>query len=212
MFQCKHGCQPNFVADANGHIHLVSQPENSNRVEQKAQCTEGLRTCCVACYQPRDTKTDLSVVTNKCCRYMFPISFAVFNLVYWLAFSTWKIKSIWCRLGGRSAELEVSWTSLRYFNLWGRKSCIVCEALDITRKADGLRICCALKSTPTHVVFEIYFDLVTRGTPQSILLSVKLMNFSSKLAWNVMNYTNWSMILLLWCPLLSVALPSSTTS
>lgn len=88
VFQCKHGCQPNFVADANGHIHLVSQPENSNRVEQKAQCTEGLRTCCVACYQPRDTKTDLSVLTNKCCRYMFPISFAVFNLVYWLAFST----------------------------------------------------------------------------------------------------------------------------
>ena len=139
MFQCKHGCQPNFVADANGHIHLVSQPENSNRVDQKAQCTEGLRPCCVACYQPRDTKTDLSVVTNKCCRYMFPISFAVFNLVYWLAFSTWKIKSIWCPLGGRSAELEVSWTSLRYFNLWGRKSINVRHNSESRRSANILR-------------------------------------------------------------------------
>ena len=87
VFQCKHGFQPNYVADANGHVHLVSQQEN--KAEQRSACKNNMITCCMACTQSTDReKTDLSVLTNKCCRYMFPISFAIFNLVYWLALST----------------------------------------------------------------------------------------------------------------------------
>ena len=87
VFQCKHGFQPNYVADANGHVHLVSQQEN--KAEQRSPCKSNLITCCMACTQSTESeKTDLSVLTNKCCRYMFPISFAIFNLVYWLALST----------------------------------------------------------------------------------------------------------------------------
>ena len=87
VFQCKHGFQPNYVADANGQVHLVSQQEN--KAEQRSPCKSNLITCCMACTQSTESeKTDLSVLTNKCCRYMFPISFAIFNLVYWLALST----------------------------------------------------------------------------------------------------------------------------
>lgn len=89
VFQCKHGFKPNYVADANGHIHLVSYQDS--KVDDTSHCNNCLRTCCLACAQSTDTdreKADLSVLTNKCCRYMFPIAFAIFNLVYWLALST----------------------------------------------------------------------------------------------------------------------------
>lgn len=89
VFQCKHGFKPNYVADANGHVHLVTYQDNSKAENTPTPCSASLRTCCLACTQTTDNENaDLSVLTNKCCRYMFPISFAIFNLVYWLALST----------------------------------------------------------------------------------------------------------------------------
>ena len=86
MFQCKHGFKPNYVADANGHVHVVSY--HDNKAGKPSPCSAGLRTCCLACTHSTDTeKADFSVLSSKCCRYMFPLAFAIFNLVYWLALS-----------------------------------------------------------------------------------------------------------------------------
>ena len=86
MFQCKHGFKPNYIADSNGHVHLVTYQEN--RDEESAGYFDKLRKCCLAGTQSSGgQKTDLGKLTNKCCRYLYPISFAIFNLGYWLALS-----------------------------------------------------------------------------------------------------------------------------
>lgn len=86
IFQCKHGFKPNYVADENGHVHLVTYQENK---EEGTSRSARVRTCCTACSKSTESaRTDLSVLTNRCCRYMFPACFAIFNLIYWLALST----------------------------------------------------------------------------------------------------------------------------
>ncbi|KAM7444609.1 hypothetical protein ABFA07_006716 [Porites harrisoni] len=86
VFQCKHGFKPNYIADSNGHVHLVTYQEN--RDEESAGYFDKLRKCCLAGTQSSSgQKTDLGKLTNKCCRYLYPISFAIFNLGYWLALS-----------------------------------------------------------------------------------------------------------------------------
>lgn len=87
IFQCKHGFKPNYVADENGHVHLVTYRENKE--EGTSRCSARVRTCCTACSKSTESpRTDLSVLTNRCCRYMFPACFAIFNLIYWLALTT----------------------------------------------------------------------------------------------------------------------------
>lgn len=82
VFQCKHGFKPNYIADSNGHVHLVTYQEN--RDEESAGYFES---CLAGTQSSSGQKTDLGKLTNKCCRYLYPISFAIFNLGYWLALS-----------------------------------------------------------------------------------------------------------------------------
>lgn len=87
IFQCKHSLKPNYVADENGHVHLVTYQENKD--EDASRCSARVRTCCTGCSQSTGSaRNDLSALTNRCCRFMFPASFAIFNLIYWLALST----------------------------------------------------------------------------------------------------------------------------
>ena len=53
VFQCKHGFKANYVADANGHVHLISY--QGNRAEDSSQCRDAILTCCLACNQSTDT-------------------------------------------------------------------------------------------------------------------------------------------------------------
>ena len=53
VFQCKHGFKANYVADANGHVYLISY--QGNRAEDTSQCRDAILTCCLACNQSTDT-------------------------------------------------------------------------------------------------------------------------------------------------------------
>ncbi|XP_048578040.1 gamma-aminobutyric acid receptor alpha-like isoform X2 [Nematostella vectensis] len=87
-FKCKHGFKPTYVAEPNGEVHVVSYQE-----EKSTSVKETLANCCLPMACPEAIRKnnggkssdnmDFSVVMNKCCRFMYPAAFGLFNVVYW---------------------------------------------------------------------------------------------------------------------------------
>ena len=84
VFRCKHGKHPQYVAEANGQVHVVSEEQGEE--EQRLGTEALLRNCCMMrAKSHRKKKTDWGTVANNCCRFMYPTAFILFNLIYWLA-------------------------------------------------------------------------------------------------------------------------------